>query len=348
MSKDSPKDLEYYMAHPDEVPSDAAALATLLGGEPDMTDPEAQDAEDAEAEQGEDSATPGESEGGEVDSAEDTDPGEGSEAEEAPISSKDGKHTIPYAVLATERERRQAAERLKQELEARVTELQARIEAGSLQPAATTQTDAVAEMLSDEDIEAIVEDFPSMKKVIDYTKTLERQVSQFAEKFKQIEQTEQHRMQEEQRVQAVEVRAAVDANPVLRYWEQHDPERWQAAVNADNMLQSLPVNSNLTLEQRFEKAVSIVETTYGPTQLPDGYAVKAAPKASIANLAEAAEKKLEKTGRFKPKTLSDMPGGATPAADPLEDFASRSATELGAAMADMSPDQIRTLLSRFG
>jgi len=237
---------------------------------------------------------------------------------------------------------------VQKELQDRIAELQSRVERGGAPTDQASETQPVADMLSDADLEELVTDFPSVKKLIDYTRALEGKVGQLAGRFQQIEQEEQFRLADQQQTAAKEVRDVVDANPALRYWEQHDAERWEAAIEADSRLQSLPVNRGLTLEQRFEKAVKIVETIYGPTELPEGYAPKATPKVSNTNVAEQAEQIVEKVGRFKPRTLSDMPGGAAPASDPLEDFASQSAERLGAQMADMSPDQINALLARLG
>ena len=57
----------------------------------------------------------------------------------------------------------------------------------------------------------------------------------------------------------------------------------------------------------------------------------------------------KKAAAAKPRTLSDIPGGAVPASDPVEEFAQMSADRLGGAqMANMTTDQISALLNRLG
>lgn len=352
---DSPKDLQHYLDNPDDLPSDPAAIDALLGlgdtlGEPE-TDGEGEvEDEGSEAKQADESATAGAS-----DEAETEQPDQGSTEDEGPIQSKDGKHTIPYAVLATERERRQAAERMTRELQDRISALEARTTAAATGQAAPTQTaESPTDDLSDEDLAELTRDFPAVAKLIDYTKKLEGRVGQFEDRFRTIEQQEADRAEQTAAQERGAIRAAVDANPTLRYWEQHDPERWTAAVEADRRLQGLPVNQGLSLDERLAKTVTIVETIYGSTALPAEYQA-AAPVStsqkttqSTAELAEKAQAAVEKAGTFKPRTLSDMPGGAAPTTDPLEDLASLSASNLGAQMANMSQAQISSLLARLG
>ena len=105
---DALKDLDYYAANPDELPTDPDQIAALVAQMDGAPAPE----------QAENDATAG------VEEAEGED-GKTKEApqqveDEAPIASKDGKHTIPYDVLKSERERRKAAEQAMQELQARI------------------------------------------------------------------------------------------------------------------------------------------------------------------------------------------------------------------------------------
>ena len=136
-----------------------------------------------------------------------------------------------------------------------------------------------------------------------------------------------------------EVRAAVDANPTLLHWEHNDPDRWAAAIEADTKLQASPAHRGLTLEQRLAKAVEIVDAFYGPDT--------AAPRAQ-AKPQEKPAKRAAAEAKSAPRTLSDIPGGAVPPSDPVEEFAQMSADRLGAQMANMTPDQITALLARLG
>lgn len=363
MTTETPKDLDHYLANLGELPDDPAAIDALLGLKDEAPEEDREEElDDENGEQGEEGAAPGATDGKaskEQDQGKDKDdaaPENQTGEEEAPVASKDGKHTIPYAVLAAERERRQAAERVTQELHDRIKDLEARAStAGQGRAAQSSQAAATPEtLLSDEDMAALVEDFPAVKKLIDYTRALEGKVGQFESRFAQLEEQEQARAEEAANAQRAVVREAVDANPVLRYWEQQDPEKWAAAIEADTRLSQLPVNSGLSLGERFAKAVQIVETIYGQTDLPEGYAPKVSNatsskgKTTDENLAAKAQAAVEKAGQFKPRTLSDMPGGTAPAADPLEDLASMSTGRLGAQMQNMTPDQINALLRRLG
>lgn len=306
---DALKDLDYYAANPDEMPTDPDQIAALMAQMEGTSAPE----------QAENDATAGVEEAEGED--EKTEEAPQQVDEEAPIASKDGKHTIPYDVLKSERERRKAAEQAMQEL-------QARIEA--MQQTGKPQEVAIGEASPDE-LDSMANDFPAVAKLLEHTRKLEQQLQNVTQR---IEQEDRQR----QEATMSEVRAAVDANPTLLHWEHNDPDRWAAAIEADTKLQASPAHRGLTLEQRLAKAVEIVDAFYGPDQ--------AAPRAQ----AKPQEKPAKKVAAVKeaPRTLSDIPGGAVPASDPVEEFAQMSADRLGAQMQNMTPEQINALLARLG
>ena len=306
---DALKDLDYYAANPDEMPTDPDQIAALMAQMDGTPAPE----------QAENDATAGveEAEG------EDEKPEEAPQQvdEEAPIASKDGKHTIPYDVLKSERERRKAAEQAMQELQARID---------AMQQTGKPQEQAQGEASTD-DLDSMAEDFPAVAKLLAHTRKLEQQLQTVAQRMEQ---------EDRQRQEATmsEVRAAVDANPTLLHWEHNDPDRWAAAIEADTKLQASPAHRGLTLEQRLAKAVEIVDAFYGPDS--------AAPRAQAKP--QNSPPKKAAAAKEAPRTLSDIPGGAVPASDPVEEFAQMSADRLGAQMANMTPDQISALLNRLG
>lgn len=306
---DALKDLDYYAANPDEMPTDPDQIAALMAQMEGTTAPE----------QAENDATAGvEAEG------EDEKPKEAPQQvdEEVPIASKDGKHTIPYDVLKSERERRKAAEQAMQELQARMDAMQ---QTGKVQEAAIGEA-------SPDDLDSMANDFPAVAKLLEHTRKLEQQLQNVTQR---IEQEDRQR----QEATMSEVRAAVDANPTLLHWEHNDPDRWAAAIEADTKLQASPAHRGLTLEQRLAKAVEIVDAFYGPDA--------AAPRAQ-AQPQEKPAKRAAAEAKSAPRTLSDIPGGAVPPSDPVEEFAQMSADRLGAQMANMTPDQINALLARLG
>ena len=306
---DALKDLDYYAANPDEMPTDPDQIAALMAQMDGTPAPE----------QAENDATAGV----EATEGEDEKPEEAPQQvdEEAPIASKDGKHTIPYDVLKSERERRKAAEQAMQELQARID---------AMQQTGKPQEQAQGEASTD-DLDSMAEDFPAVAKLLAHTRKLEQQLQTVAQRMEQ---------EDRQRQEATmsEVRAAVDANPTLLHWEHNDPDRWAAAIEADTKLQASPAHRGLTLEQRLAKAVEIVDAFYGPDS--------AAPRAQAKP--QNSPPKKAAAAKEAPRTLSDIPGGAVPASDPVEEFAQMSADRLGAQMANMTPDQISALLNRLG
>ena len=306
---DALKDLDYYAANPDEMPTDPdqiAALMAQMDGSPAPEQAENDATAGVEATEGEEEKT--EEAPQQVD-------------EEAPIASKDGKHTIPYDVLKSERERRKAAEQAMQELQARIDAMQ---QTGKPQEVAEGEA-------STDDLDSMAEDFPAVAKLLAHTRKLEQQLQTVAQRMEQ---------EDRQRQEATmsEVRQAVDANPTLLHWEHNDPDRWAAAIEADTKLQASPAHRGLTLEQRLAKAVEIVDAFYGPDS--------AAPRAQAKP--QNSPPKKAAAAKEAPRTLSDIPGGAVPASDPIEAFAQMSADRLGAQMANMTPDQINALLNRLG
>jgi hypothetical protein len=330
---DQVKDLEYYQNNPGELPEDPEAIAALLGGEPDdegnKDEPAAQSDKQVEPE-----AATGQEDEAKGDA--------GDKEEPAPISSKDGKHTIPYAVLTSERDKRRAAETAMQELQQRVADLEAGLASGS--PGTTPQSTEVEALLSPESLAQITEDFPALNPLLDYVKSLETQHKALTSRFKEVEAAEIERQEAESLRQRSEVRAEVDANPHLRYWENQDPERWAAAMEADKQLRGLPINADLSLKDRFSKVVGVVEAIYGKSELPPEYQSQEKQQDLAAKVKDA----VDGAGSIKPKTLSDMPGGVQPKTDPLENMLEQSPAALGAQLANMTPAQISALLAKAG
>ena len=306
---DALKDLDYYAANPDEMPTDPDQIAALMAQMDGTPAPE----------QAENDATAGvEATEGEQ---EETEEAPQQVEDEAPIASKDGKHTIPYDVLKSERERRKAAEQAMQELQARIDAMQ---QTGKPQEVADDEA-------SPDELDAMANDFPAVAKLLAHTRKLEQQLQSVSQRIEQEDLARQE-------ASMSEVRAAVDGNPTLLHWEHNDPDRWAAAIEADTKLQASPAHRGLTLEQRLAKAVEIVDAFYGPDS--------AAPRAQAKP--QNSPPKKAAAAKEAPRTLSDIPGGAVPASDPVEEFAQMSADRLGAQMANMTPDQISALLNRLG
>lgn len=322
---DTVKDLDYYMANPHEMPDDF--VAKQLG---ESTEEEVSAASSAEPEV-EDESTPEKVE------AKAEEP-ELKEAEPEGIASKNGKHILPYSALATERERRQSAERAMAELAQRIQALE-----GSKQAA------PVAEAPSEEngeDLEAIMSDFPTLAGPI---KALLSKVNQLEGQLNTVAQREQQREQQDEQARTLTVQEAIEANPTLFYWQNANEEMFKAAVAFDDQIKADPRNQSLSLEDRFSRVVAAVEAVYGKTELPPEYRKDEPKSESLDTLAGKAKEKIEQAVRkSSPKTLSDLPGGIPPESSKDEQMGNMSPTELGAMMMKMSPQQVAELLTRVG
>lgn len=371
-------DADHFIDNPEEIPTDSESLYALIEGSADKGGGKTGDQADGHDDKSGADAKAGDEQQGATESDEQSNngasdgaddkgkagtesQGKGADEQEAPILSKDGKHTIPYAVLATERERRQAAERVAQEMQQKVAQFQSQLASGAAagQGGQVTEQSGdgqTSDLMSDEDLAQMVKDFPAIQRLVDQTRRLQETVRTFDARFRETEERESARRAQELSRHREQIRAAVDANPTLTFWEQNDQEKWKAAIEADERLAQLPANQGLSLDERFAKAVTIVETIYGPTELPPEWAAKKLEaKADVKKGGESTEsvsrkaaEAVEKAGEFRPRTLSEMPGGAAPGTDPLDDLASQSAARIGAQFESMTPDQISAILARAG
>lgn len=258
--------------------------------------------------------------------------------EPAGIATKSGKGIIPYTELATERERRRAAEQTAAQMQQRLAEMERQLAAG-VSKATAEQVDQ-----SEEDIDEMLEDYPSLAKPI---KALQAKLAQTEARLNQIHQIENRRAVEEQSNAEKSVQEAMDENPKLLYWQKDEPDLFDAAVAVDNQLKADPKFSQMSLTDRFAKAVAAVEAIYGATELPSEYGAKE-EKVSDKELVERAAKaaaKAKDSGR--PRTLSDLPGGVAPQSDDSK-LENMTQSELFEMMSKKSPDEIAALVSRFG
>jgi hypothetical protein len=332
------KDLQYYLDHPDEpLPDDPAVLAQLAEGmnTPVVSDDPKTEEEDVKKEE------PAPS-GDEVKKEE---PKE--DNEEKAITTRDGKGTIPYEVLKTEREKRQAAESAVAELTSKVEEIQAQLAKG------TTKGDAKAEQLgeealatmSSEELDALRSDFPVFGKVID---SLMGTINSLSSEVTSLKQSEQTREADTRRSVASTVQELIDNEPVLAFLQTTDPALFDKAIAIDNTLKG--DKRYPTMADRFSKVAELMETTFGPFE---GVASKKAPTTSQEKPSVSKEqvrdtviKKVAET-KAQPKSLSDIPAGEMPESDELSNLENLSASEISDRMMKMSSDQRTAFLKRF-
>lgn len=358
------KDLAYYMDHPDEMPDDLSVIDGAVEEVGDATDNEQvnEDADAGEGKQVEKSAATGATKqpAGVKEGVEGEPNGESTEAQPAGkpvLKSKDGKHEIPYQVLENER-------RARQEAEQRFTELQAQVETLMRQQQGKTTTEdqreqAQADVLSDEDLQAMEETSPEMAKafkgLLGLVQNLREQNDMLAGKHQQQEQAQRLTLQEQ-------VEAAIDSNPVLSYWRAEDPDMWAAATEMDKAIRNDPRNRGLSFEQRFEKVTTALQAIHGKAELPEAYRVSEAPATApaapapapkptaqaVKETAQRVQKALAEAEDQQVQSLSDIPGGVPAGNSDLDDLAALSAHELGNKFLSMDPAKMNELLARLG
>lgn len=344
------RDLDFYLANPDQMPGDLAEIEKLMGGST---------GEDTE-QTGELSAASG-AEGGkaasEAGGANDGKPAaEEPPAEPQVIKSKNGKHEIPYQVLEHEREARKQAESAVEQMKQRLEALERQAQGGQqAEPAAATKEPE----LSSEELAQISEDFPAVGKLLG---AMAKQVEALSSQLTEVRQSEGSRRQVEAKSAATTVQEAIDNNAHLSYWQQQDPDMWDAAIKFDNQIKADPRNQGLTLEQRFEKVTKAVQAVYGEAELPEQYrreakpaatpaptpaAKNTAPKLSAEQVAAAAQQVIDKAqGQSAVRSLSDIPGGVPPESDEITQLGMLSAHELGNKFMTMDPNKILQILAR--
>lgn len=321
------KDLNYYMANPDELPEDAD-LGALANGFDEAAPADEQDAK------GDSSDTKEAAVEVKADEPKQEDP---------KLLSKNGKDEIPYQVLVTERERRAAAEKAAEELRQRLADIESQVKAGGQKQ--EQEVAPVEQAIDDADLKQLSEDFPTIGKVI---AMLQEKVIAAEQKLKEVGTIEQQRIDREVVASRNTVQEAIDSTPALSYWQNEDHEMFAKAIEFDNILKADARNANLTLEQRFEKVVLAMESVYGQADLPEAYRPKSAPRQDMNELTEKAKSVVKEAGSFKPKSLSDIPGGTPPSATESEKFEAMSPAQLAAMMQGMDADAINVMLAKLG
>jgi hypothetical protein len=234
------------------------------------------------------------------------------------VLTADGKSVIPYGVLAATRRREEAerqradkAEREAAESRSRVEELTA--EAERLRKGEKTDPGR------DEALAALEENIAALNPVPEVKAAFESLVGMVKGLSKTVEDLRGAREDDEARQQAAareRVQQAIDDNPTLRYWQNEKPDLFNEAVGYDRQMRENPNLRNLSLEQRFERVVKVMEGLHGPAELPEGYR-KTDPKDKSQQTQQTQQQKDEKArtevkAEDKGLTLSDLPGGAPP------------------------------------
>lgn len=283
---------------------------------------------------------------------------DGVTVEPSGVLAADGKNIIPYDVLKSTREAQATAEAQRAqadetaraataEAEALRAELETLKKGGTTEEVTTATSDRITNLKAKAD--AIRDDLPAMAELLDgvieeledvagVRKTLEERDAAAKATREQAQKTVEQQ-------QAEAVRAAIDSNPTLAYWEaQKDPAALAAydrACDEDELLRKDPAWGAKTYDDRFAEAVRRTQLV-----MPDAPKPPVAPNA--AEIAARARKAVRDAGDFEPNSLTDLPAGAPPGSDPLENLANVDVAVLGNRARDMTDAQIEQLLARVG
>lgn len=273
-------------------------------------------------------------------------PTEPTEAEPAGVATKDGKHVIPYSVLQSEREQKVRANAALQEMTQRVATLEQSLQAaanGAKPGAAARAAEAVAAdapAMSDADLEALKEDFPTVYKALKATMAhaavLEAQVREQASFRQEVEGASQRDVE-------MTVQEAIDSVPKLAHLQASDPQTFALAQQFDDTLKNAPAWANKPMAERFAKVIEMVESTNGAIDLPGSKSKQEVPAPNAEDLkkqaqaAAAAATKVAKTN--VPTSLSEFPVGEPAAQTETEALENMTHAQLAEKLTRMTPTQ---------
>jgi hypothetical protein len=275
------------------------------------------------------------------------DPASAGQAEEdaAGVATKDGKHVIPYSVLKSERERASRAEQTLKEMQDRVSLLEGMVKQGGSQEAkdgeraSTSQTDQqTANDLSDDDLESLKEDFPTVYKAV---KAAMARAELLESKLKPVEESVRSSESERAQTTANAVQEAIDSVPKLAHIQATNAEAFDLAKQFDAALRAQAVWKDKPLSERFARVAEMVEAAVGPIDIPGAKAPAGKSSVDLKSAAKAKAAEAAKATRSDvPTSLSEFPAGQHAAQDEREAAESMTALQLAEKFAAMSPDQM--------
>lgn len=258
------------------------------------------------------------------------------------VATKDGKHVIPYSVLKSERDARSRAEQMARDAQERVAALEAQVNSANQGAnngeSARTNHGTTASDISDEDLEVLKEDFPTVYKAV-----MASMAAAKALEAKLVPVEESVRSQEAERAQSAteSVQEAIDAVPKLAHIQASNPEAFALAQQFDNTLRGQAAWADRPLSERFAKVTEMVEATLGQIDLPGVQQTSQPSAESLKKAAEAKAKEEAKAVRSNvPTSLSEFPAGQHAAQDEKEAAENLSPLQLAEKFASMTPDQM--------
>ena len=267
----------------------------------------------------------------------------GNESDAQGVATRDGKHVIPYSVLKSERDRATRAEALAAEMRERVAALEAIARPGNQEAnqgaSARTTQQPTANDLSQEDLEALKEDFPTVYKAVMASMAAAKALEA---KFQPVEESVRNQETERAQTATESVQEAIDTVPKLAHIQASDPAAFALAQQFDATLRALPAWAEKSLSQRFAKVIEMVEGTMGAIDLPgQPQASQTTSAESLKNAALAkAQASAKATNTNVPTSLSEFPAGQHAAQDEREAAEQLSQLQLAEKFGRMTPDQM--------
>lgn len=339
----SEKNLKYYLANPDEMPTDPKELERLAndqinlaleGGQEQINVDNIVGKVDVDEIKVESSpAAEVKTDAAVVAEVKTDTPVKVDETKPDGILAKDGKNVIPYSQLESARKRATDAEERAAAAQAVATELSGRLKA--LEEG--KQVEGEAGLLTEAELETLEADSPALAKVL---RTLQERNNALEEKVKSVADTQASQQQEQKKEIKSEIQTAIDSNPTLAEWQSaEDQTLWKEASRFDKLLRESPKYADVPFAERFAKVVKLTQESMDVVPVAAKEEVTLTPEQVRA----AAAAKL-KDVKSVPTSLSDIPGGAPPAVDEKGKVEQMSTVALGQQFMNMSREQLDTYL----
>ena len=333
------KDLNYYLEHTDEMPTDPKEIEKLANehmsqalesGQDELTVDKFVPPEDKTEKVVEAKAEPVKTEEAET-KTEEPKAEVKTEAKPDGILAKDGKNVIPYSQLETARARTTAAEALVREQAAEIERLKA------------VEVPGDVETLTEEELTALEADSPTLAKTL---RAQQAAIQKLSGQVQDLTERTNGQIANEEAVIKSDIQTAIDANPTLAAWQTaEDQTLWNEASRFDKALRESPTYANVSFADRFKKVVELTQSALG-IEPPREEKKESLPTLTPEEIKAAATAKLAKAAKTAvPRSLSDIPGGAPPAVDERQKVEEMSSVALGQQFLGMTKDQIDAYLA---
>ena len=247
------------------------------------------------------------------------------------ILAKDGKNVIPYSQLETARARATAAEALAKEQAVEIERLKAEKE--------TPKEDVAT--LTKEELDTLEAESPTLAKTL---RAQQASIQKLTEQLQAVAARQEDQAVVQETEVKSEIQAAIDANPTLAGWQTaEDQTLWNEASRFDKVLRESPAYANKSFADRFTKVVELTQSALG-IETPKAEVKDELPKLTPEQIKAAAQAKL-KGKTSVPVSSSQIPGGAPPAVDERERVEQMSVQELGNKFMNMTPEQMEAYLT---